>query len=93
MQWSNFETRISTRPVRSAGRSVQSRPNCPASARKPVAKASIGRSIAKATRMKNLPVRASSNWCASVMLPPFAASRVATAATIPGRFSQRSVRM
>ena len=39
--------------------------------------------------MKNLPVSAVVELAASVMSPPFAASRVATAATMPGRLSQR----
>ena len=91
MQWSNIETRISTRRSASASRSVQSSPKRSTSAAKSARKASTGRSMRKATRMKNLPVAASSNCAASVMSPPFAASRVATAATIPGRLSHRSV--
>ena len=93
MQWSNIDTRISTRRGRSARRSVQSSPNRSTSSAKPRRE---GRdrppSIAKATRMKNLPVSASSNCAASVMSPPCRASRVATAATMPGRLSQRKVR-
>ncbi len=92
MQWSNIETRISTRRCRSAGRSVQSSPNRATSSAKPFSKVAMPAPMPKATRMKNLPVRLSSNWCASVMSPPFAASRVATAATMPGRLSHRSVR-
>ena len=44
------------------------------------------------TRMKKRPLFTSLNWALSVMLQPLPASRVAIAATMPGRSAQDRVR-
>jgi len=82
----DFETSSSTLLTLSRGRSTQSSPSMSASGRKAssscVARAASGK--VKTMRPKKRPVSGSSNWCASLISPPWRNISAVIRVTMPG---------